>query len=356
MIKRPRGTGSIRNRKGWLSIKYYVDGVPVREAAHTKDRAVAQALLNKRLGQVASGKTPSPRRERARVSDLLDAYLEDIALNNRRDQKSAKRHVRCLKAALGSRRATSIRSDDIRRYVLARREAGLANASINRELAVLRRSLTLALEHEKVDRVPKFTMLKQPPPRAGFFEREKFDAVLRHIRFEVIRDMAVVGYWLGWRIGEIIALEPRHVDIARKCIVLEPGRTKGGEGRIVFPPPPAWAVIEKWYRNRAAGGRIASRLFHRRGDPVRTIRRHWNAACRAAGHPGMKFHDLRRTAIRNMVRSGIVESVAMKVTGHRTRSVFERYNIVSEEDLKDVASKMTNGTPPNGLSRERNGA
>lgn len=342
-MTRPRGTGSIRIRNGWYTIKYYVDGVPVREAAHTKNAGAAQALLNKRLGQIAAGHVPSPRRERVKFGELLDAYLVDQALNNRRDQKSVKRHVERLRAAFGVRRASGVRADDIRRYVLQRKADGMANASINRELAVISRAFSLGIEHEKIDRAPKIKMLKQPAPRSGFFEREKFQAVLRHLRFEYTKDIAIVGYWLGWRIGEILALEPRQVDVKRGCIVLEPGKTKGEEGRVVYPPPPAWAVIEKWHARRAADGRIASRVFHRGGKPIKHIRVHWNRACKDAGYPGMKFHDLRRTAVRNMVRSGITESVAMKITGHRTRSVFERYNIVSEDDVRSAAAKMTNG-------------
>lgn len=341
--KRPRGTGSIRSRNGWLTIKFYVDGVPVREAAKSKSMAVAQALLNKRLGQVAAGRVPSPRRDRVRLGELLDAYLVDVKLQNRKDPQHAEICVKRLRAYFGTRRATSIRGDDVRRYVLKRREADMANGSINRELAVLRRVFSLAIEQEKIDRAPKIKLLKEAAPRSGFFEREKFQDVLKHLRFEVVRDMAIVGYWLGWRVSEIRNLEHRHVDMSRKCLVLEPGRTKGGEGRVVYPPPPAWAAIAKWYDRRVVGDRIASRVFHRRGKPIRAIIRHWRTACTKAGHPGMRFHDLRRTAVRNMVRSGIPESVAMKVTGHKTRTVFERYNIVSDQDMRGVATKMTNG-------------
>lgn len=343
MSKRPRGTGSIRSRNGWYEIKYYVDGVPRREAAHTKDRAVAQGLLNKRLGKIASGGSPIPRRERVRVGELLDAYLQDIKLRNRKDQKHAVIAVRRLRSALGYRRASAIRADDIRKYVIDRRATGIGNGSINRELAILRRSFNLAVEGDVIDRAPRFRLLPEAAPRSGFFEREKFEAVLKHMRFEIVKDIAIVGYWLGWRISEIVTLEHRQIDVARKCIVLEPGKTKGGEGRVVYPPPPAWAVIEKWHGKRVVADRIVARVFHRAGRPVQQVRRHWNTACRLAGYPGMRFHDLRRTAVRNMVRSGIPESVAMRVTGHRTRTVFERYNITSEDDMKTVATKMTNG-------------
>jgi integrase len=66
----------------------------------------------------------------------------------------------------------------------------------------------------------------------------------------------------------------------------------------------------------------------------------WKNACRLAGCPGRIPHDLRRTAVRNFVRHGIPERVAMQMTGHKTASVFARYNITSDTDLREAAQKM----------------
>jgi integrase len=86
---------------------------------------------------------------------------------------------------------------------------------------------------------------------------------------------------------------------------------------------------------------VGRRRTHVLGDRRGDFRKAWLRACRAAGCPGMLRHDFRRTAVRNMVNAGVAERVAMQVTGHRTRSVFDRYHIVSPSDLQDVARRLT---------------
>ena len=91
-------------------------------------------------------------------------------------------------------------------------------------------------------------------------------------------------------------------------------------------------------------GRVFRRVFvytdRWAGHQVGDFRVAWAKACKAAGRPGAIFHDLRRSGVRNMVRAGVSETVAMKISGHRTSSMFRRYNITSDEDLRAVAERM----------------
>jgi integrase len=85
---------------------------------------------------------------------------------------------------------------------------------------------------------------------------------------------------------------------------------------------------------------VCPRVFLRSGRPIKSFRVAFRTACAEAGCPGRVLHDFRRTAVRNLVRPGIPERVAMQMTGHKTRSVFERYNIVSAGDLREAAKRL----------------
>jgi integrase len=170
-----------------------------------------------------------------------------------------------------------------------------------------------------------------------------------------------VGYTFGWRMqSEVLTLERRHLDLEAGTIRLDPGSTKNDDGRLVYLTPELKGLltaqatrVEALQRRlgriipwlfplfRGAAGQRAGRghvavIGERRRDFTRA----WATACRRAGQPGMLRHDLRRTAVRNMVNAQVPERVAMSVSGHRTRSVFDRYHIVSPADLQDVARRL----------------
>jgi integrase len=167
--------------------------------------------------------------------------------------------------------------------------------------------------------------------------------------------------------SEVLTLERRQVDLRAGTLTLDPGTTKNDDGRVVYLTPDLRTALDgQLARVEALSrqlGRIIPYLFPHpgkgrlQGTRIKDFRKAWVAATRRAGVPGRLRHDLRRTAVRNMTRKGVVERVAMKVTGHRTRSVFDRYNIVSEGDLRDVAQKMAApaGLVMNSVMTERPG-
>ena len=171
-----------------------------------------------------------------------------------------------------------------------------------------------------------------------------------------IRAVVAFAYVTGWRAtSEVLPLTWRQVDLRAGEIRLDADTTKNREGRVFPITDDLRTLLEERRRITTAAerahGRIIRWVFFRlvaegRGGqehpkPIRTFNKGWKAACLAAGCPGRIPHDLRRTAVRNMVRRGVPERVATTLTGHKTRSVFERYNIVSDGDLRTAAVQLS---------------
>lgn len=231
----------------------------------------------------------------------------------------------------------------INKYVEKRQMEKAKNATINRELSALKRMLNLGAQQTppKVDRVPYISMLKENNVRKGFFEHEEFLA-LRGKLPEHLRGFVTFAYKSGWRKSEISKLTWSHVDLKNGIVRLEAGETKNNEGRIVYLDDELKTVINAQWEARKKAGKLTPYVFTNKNgsDRIKQLRKSWNTACKGAKIGKKLFHDLRRTAVRNMVRAGVPERVAMMISGHKTRSVFERYNIVSADDLKLAAQKQ----------------
>jgi integrase len=200
----------------------------------------------------------------------------------------------------------------------------------------------LAHDRQLLTSIPKVRVLTENNTRQGFFERPDLEAVVAALS-DYLRDFTRFAYLTGWRKGEIISLKWTDVDRDAGAIRLRPEAAKTGRGRTVMLEGDLAELIDRRWEARLfekdGSVRVTALVFHRDGKPVGDFKKAWATACRAAGVPDKLFHDLRRTAARNMVRAGVPERVAMAVTGHVTRSMFDRYNIVSENDLRMAAQK-----------------
>jgi integrase len=185
-------------------------------------------------------------------------------------------------------------------------------------------------------------------PRAGFFEATQYQAVSRRLPPDLQLAIALANA-LGWRMqSEVLTLQKRHVDLKAGTLRLDPGSTKNDDGRVIYLTPELKTLLGAQLERVKALERMDMLVPHVfphlrgrfRGQRIKDFTRAWRTACKRAGCPGMLRHDFRRTAVRNMVNRGIPERVAMQITGHKTRSVFDRYHIVSPADLKAAAEKM----------------
>jgi integrase len=281
------------------------------------------------------------------VKELLEELKQEYAANQRRSAERLKFSIQRLEPIFGPMRAMRLTAADVTRYKTQRQGGGAANATINRELAALKRALTLAYRAERIARVPYIQMPQEDNVRKGFFEREQFEAVRRLLAVD-LRPVVTFAYITGWRVpSEVLTLQWRQVDFRAGTVRLEPGTTKNREGRTFAMTAELRACLEA-QRALTETAQKSTRqvipwVFHRAGVLIKDFRGAWQTACEAAGLPGRIPHDFRRTAVRNLERVGVSRSVAMKMTGHKTEAVYRRYAIVSESDLHEAAAKLDLG-------------
>jgi integrase len=369
MSKRANGQGSVRKIGGaWYirltkpSIEHAKPGERPKLATRTQIRTEARTrsealdLLNKKLVEKNEGRF-NPDATHTRVVDLYADLKNEYKLSGQRVDGIAWRWKH-LEPVFGADLVTSISTARLRAYAVARQGEKASGATINRELAVLRRMLRLGAEAEppRVFQVPTFPSLEEASPRMAFFERKEFENVRSHLPAH-LRPLVTIAYWTGWRKGELLGLEWRQVDLERGTVSLDPGTTKNKDGRLVFLPEEALEALRAWRdeteKLQRESGLIVRHVFHRAGEPIRDPYDAWRAACRLAGVPGRRLHDFRRTAARNYRRAGVAEGVAMKILGHRTRSIFERYDIKSEDDLREAAARVTSASVGQALGKNR---
>jgi integrase len=342
--------GHLYQRGAVWWVKYYVNGRPVRESTGAAKEKEAERFLKQREGRAAAGLPLLPRADRVRYEEAAKDLRAHYETTGSRNPDEAGKRFKHLDGFFTGCRLANIGGADAAAYIAHRQAQKAANGTINRELAVLTRMLRLAYENGKLLRLPVIRKLKEAAPRAGFFERDAFLAVRRRLPEDL--QLAVnLAYTYGWRMqSEVLSLERRQLDLEAGTLRLEPGTTKNGEGREVYLTPDIKSALTAQQARvdalQRALGRIVPYVFphlhgRHRGQGRKDFRKAWATACKNAGAPGMLRHDLRRTAVRNMVNAGVPERVAMSVTGHKTRSVFDRYHIVSAGDLQDVARRLT---------------
>jgi len=343
--------GSIYQRGAVWWIKYYRDGKPFYESSKSVKSSDAQRLLDKRRAEIYAGTHLEGHARRVLVGELLDGLVRDYKING-------KDYVWCegvvenrLRPSFGSQRAATLRHEDAAHYIEQRQNQGAPNATINREISLLRRSFNLAKRAGKLNQIPLFpSRLAENNVRKGFFERDEF-VKHRQALPDEIKPVVTFAYWTGCRRGEILSLRWPQVDFRESVVRLEPGETKNDDARIIPLAGELLEMLRMQKQIRDEQWPACPWVFFRSGRQIKTFNGAWAKACVDTGlfrvvdgknEPDRLFHDLRRTGVRNLIRAGVPERVAMAVSGHKTRSIFDRYNIVSERDLHDAARRLNN--------------
>lgn len=334
---RRRGRVYLRGATWWLDFSR--SGRRYRQPIESaKNEGEAWDALDKLREEARGGRRPDM--ERTRFENLAERLLRHYEAQGARPcllarYRQSVAHLLYFKGTLAREIA-----DNLDPYVAHRRKLGAKPATIKLELGFLGRM---------------FRVAKLPPPelprleirnvRQGFFESAELEAVLKHLPAELAA-VTKFGAWTGWRKSEVLGLQWKAVDLVRGLVSLSPGTTKNGQGRTY--PVNAHAELSRLLQEQRqittaierSEGRIVPWVFHRNGAEIRDMGDAWKRAVREAGVPGRLFHDLRRTAVRDLERARVPRSVAMKLTGHLTESVFRRYAIVDEADLAEGVAKL----------------
>lgn len=258
------------------------------------------------------------------VDELLESLEGDMWVRGLKDLDKAKSKMKNIHRILGDRNANSISLKDIREYVERRRRDEVSNATINRELALLRQAYNLAVKDGVKVKPPHIPMLKESAPRQGHINSCQLEELISYLP-GYLKNFTRLGYITGARKSELAGLKWK--DIGGDYLVFND--TKNGESRSI---PLVQSIKDILDLQRLI--KQGDYVFHLEGVPVGDFRKSWYRACEEAGLKGLLFHDLRRSTAVNLARQGIDASTIMKIMGHKTRVMLDRYRIVSDVDMR----------------------
>lgn len=336
---------AIYYKKGAYWIDYYCRGRRFRERIGPSKRLAEQVLAKRKL-EIAEDKFLDKRKEtKVQFKALVGQYLahtKDIKKSHRRDKNSANHLCEFFKNSLIS----TITPKSIEQYRLTRKRSRNRQgnhpkpATINRELAFLKRVFSWAIENEIITANPaKHVKLeRENNVRDRVLSKDEFNSLLQFTDVD-FQPVFMTAYFTGMRLSEILNLKWAKVDMKNGFIKLEPENTKTGEGRLVPLHP---EVIESL---KGIVRAIHSPYVFTRsnGKRIKEVRYALKSACQKAGIEGFRFHDFRHTAVTNWIRQGHDYFKIMAATGHKTTTVFQRYNTVSKDDLKTLVKQKTDG-------------
>jgi integrase len=354
MVKRrAKGEGGLFRVKGsrfWRA-QYNSNGKVFRVSTGESVKQRALAVLQRLMSDSARGLPPLPDAHKIRYADLRRGLIADYTAKGNRSLTTTadgEDYINGLKQldeffSFGPDNpgppVTQITTDTSRDFAEKRQADGVGTAMVNRSLSCLRRMLRIAHEDNRLQFIPKIRLLKEPPARKGFLEQEKFDELVKLLPTH-LRPLVTFLYYCGVRVNEARQIEWCQVNLDARLIRLEEEQTKTAEARVVPLPSVLVAMLREV---EPKSGRVFSDV---------NLRVEFEKACDACGlgkrtkiepenedgyvwykYKGLLLHDLRRSAVRNLRKAGINESIIMKISGHRTAEVFRRYNIVSTDDL-----------------------
>jgi len=349
--RRNRFSGSIYPRGPIWQLQYFVDGKRVRESAKTASKDEAQKLLNRRMAEAREHGA-------ARLKSTTVAALAELYLQAQRPRWKPQTYewangiwTKHLEPVFGPRNPASILPGDIDVFVAKEKEDQYSEPLINRCLVVFKAILRYGVKNKALREVPEFPKQfdERPYVRQGHVTYWDFVSFVAQIPDDEswLEGLVTIAWTFGFRRAELVYMKVGQVDFERNRINLPVGSTKNKMPRTTFFNPKGQAG--KLLRAMAKGKRGDHYLFSRDGGstPCRDFRVSFDRASTAAkistgsGKDGkLMFHDLRRSAITRMDEEGLSETQSMKVAGHLTAAVHQRYKILSDNTAREIATRL----------------
>ncbi|MBZ5641594.1 MAG: site-specific integrase [Acidobacteriia bacterium] len=348
---------SIYRRGGKYWYSFVFNGRRVQASTKVGNKNDARDIEKAAWTQLARGEVglPVEGEKKLTTTELLDA----LEKHYRSEGKASPQNLSTLAVARGAfGKKKTLTKADVDQYIERRLGEGARPATVNRVIEVVRRAFRLAKQV-----APEMRHLREDNAREGFFACDELDRVVYALP-EDLKDFVRFTFATAWRKGEVASL--RWSDVEDCVIRLRAANSKNREARQVVIDGDLIDIVKRRRAVRAVetpdGTALCEYIFHRNGDPVKEFRKSWARACVAAGvgkmvcpkcksegntlfcteckmatkYCGRIVHDLRRSGVRDMIRSGVPQSVAMKISGHKTASMFRRYDITSESDLRQA--------------------
>lgn len=331
MSKTPRGMGKLHRTSPTALWYFFCDGARVTTPYPSK--AAAEVWRRKYLAKLASGELTGP--EDATIGNLLDLVEQDYIAQGKKSIGALLSRLKRLRAEFGRLRAVDLTERAIELY---RDSRDAKPATINRELEVLRRALTLGKRKRLLVAPPHVSMLRVDNVRTQRITHEQYRRLIKELRTPE-RWAAILAYHTGWRLGRVLDLRWSQVDFDE--MVIHPPERQSEQKRVGTAPiygGMVTALLE--CRKRAEWTRSEYVVHRSHGGKLVDIKKPWRAATKAAGLAGLRFHDLRACAASNLIDAGIPQVEAMAILGHQTPSMFQRYRIDSPKRLRDIGAQM----------------
>jgi integrase len=365
--RRSYGVGRIFQRGPiwWASV--YVNGKEHRESSKSKEKSDAEELLGRLLrersrGELADKQATSPKGGIS-VSELIDEYLNRKKLAPGTMATYRSQAITHLKPFFGNTLAAKLTTDMIsdyrdhrtrqeslqgnnrkvdedRRPVKGRRKK-VTETTINRELALLRAAMRDMWKRRPaaVPSVPYFPIEREDNTRQGFLSEERFIDSLYPALPRHLKALSACAFYAGGRRSEWLRVDWEWVDFARLMIYFP--KTKGRKPRevLIIPGLMLESLIEAKRQHDVMWPDVKA-VFVYDGVRITTPRRAWATAIKNAGLDGLLFHDMRRSANKFMRDKGLPQPIRMKIMGHQTTAMDNRYSIVDQADMDEARNKM----------------